>query len=167
MGKYLDIFRSVNVAGSAAEQAHRGYDINDINDERYDRLGRDGAFGRLCRFGRTLQELEHRCPDYIDAAEWQQVIDDGRRFVSRWGEQAEALGRTDADLFGLHEPPEKPAPGYRRLSRLDQAGLIWLLHGRSVIALTTSEALIRSISGATLTYRRTGGGPAEIAKKLA
>jgi hypothetical protein len=165
MGKYLDIFRSVAVAGSAAEQPRSSYDINDINDKRSDLHGRDATFGRLCRFGRTLQELEHRCPAYIEAADWQQAIEGGRRFVTKWGEQAETLGWTSADLFGLHTPPEKPAPSYRRLSRYDQTGLIWLLRGRSVIALTSTEAVILCHSGATLKFcRSTEAALAEITK---
>jgi hypothetical protein len=68
--------------------------------------------------------------------------------------QAEALGWAPADLFGLHTPLEKPAPNYRRLSRYDQAGLIWLLHGRPVIALTETAATILAPSGANLTYGR-------------
>jgi hypothetical protein len=109
---------------------------------------------RLCRFCRTLDDLERRCSDYVDAADWLRAIKDGRRFVTQWGDQAEVLGWTTADLFGLHTPPEKPAPSYRRLARYDQAGLIWLLHGRPVIALTATEAVIRAASGATVTYRR-------------
>jgi hypothetical protein len=154
MGKYLDIFRSVDVAGPVLEQPRRGYDINDINDKRSDHHEEDSSFGRLSRLCRTLQELEHRCPAYIDPADWQRAIEDGRRFVTKWGEQAEVLGWTSADLFRLHTPPEKPAPSYRRLSRYDQTGLIWLLRGRSVIALTSTEAVILCHSGVTLKFCR-------------
>jgi hypothetical protein len=77
---------------------------------------------------------------------------DGRRFVARWDEQPDAFGWTA--LFGLRPVPERPAANYSRLSRLDTAGLIWLLRGRPVISLTASEAAIRGHSGATLAYRR-------------
>jgi hypothetical protein len=40
------------------------------------------------------------------------------------------------------------------LSRYDEAGLIWLLNGRPVVALTASEAAIREHSGAIVTYRK-------------
>jgi hypothetical protein len=165
MGKYLDIFRSVDIAQaeSATEEPCLSYDTNDINDKRYDRHGRADTLGRLCRFSRTLHELEHRCPAHIDVTDWQQAIEDGRRFITQWGEQAEALGWTSADLFGLHSPPEKPAPNYRRLSRYDQTGLLWLLHARQVVALTSTDAIIRCHSGATLkSHRRTEPVPAEI-----
>jgi hypothetical protein len=40
---------------------------------------RDSSFGRLCRFGRTLQALEQRCPAYIEPADWRQAVADGLR----------------------------------------------------------------------------------------
>jgi hypothetical protein len=64
----------------------------------------------------------------------------------------------------LHPVPDQPAPNYDRLGRVDDMGLIWLLRGRPIIALTATEAIIRCYSGATLKYRRTEPTPAEIAK---
>ena len=105
-------------------------------------------------YASALPVLRAECPAYIDAADWQQAIEDGHRFVTQWGKQAEALGWVPAELFGLDTPPEKPAPNYRRLSRYDQTGLIWLLHGRPVIALTQTAATILAPSGASLMYHR-------------
>ena len=42
----------------------------------------------------------------------------------------------------------------RWIARYDQTGLIWLLHGRPVIALTETEAAILAPSGASLMYHR-------------
>ncbi len=158
VGMYLDILRR-------AERPHRNYDKNDINDQRYtNACGVCGShnqldtFSRLCRFCRTLAELERCCPVYVDPADWLQASKDGRRFIAHWGEQAEALGWGPADLFGLHTPPEKPAPAYRRLSRYDETGLIWLLHGRPVIALTETIATILGPTGAKLIYQRNTSG---------
>ena len=108
----------------------------------------------LATYSQALATLHAECPAYVDAADWQQAIEDAHRFVTQWGKQAEALGWTTADLFGLHTPPEKPAPNYRRLSHYDQTGLIWLLHGQPVIALTETAATILAPSGASLMYRR-------------
>ncbi len=72
----------------------------------------------------ALEALEARCPDHVEAGRWHQAVDDGYRFLAQWGELAEALGWTVPDLLGLHEPPERPSPLYRRLSRLDTTGLI-------------------------------------------
>jgi hypothetical protein len=114
----------------------------------------DGVLLPLGTYSQALAALRAERPAYVDAAEWQQASDDGHRFVTQWGKQAEVLGWAPADLFGLHIPPEKPAPNYRRLSRYDQTGLIWLLHGRPVIALTETAATILAPSGANLTYGR-------------
>jgi hypothetical protein len=54
------------------------------------------------------------------------------------------LGWTARELFGLHPVPERPAPTFRRLLRYDTTGMIWLLLGRPVLALTGTEAAIQS-----------------------
>jgi hypothetical protein len=102
----------------------------------------------------ALAALEERCPDHVDAGRWQQSVEDGHRFLARWGDLAEALGWTLPDLLGLHEPPERPSPLYRRLSRLDTTGLIWLLHGRPVTALTADAAVIATSDSGRLTFYR-------------
>ena len=111
-------------------------------------------FGRFGRFSRTFSALEARCPDFVPTERWQLAVEDGRHFLARWGEQADALGWTARDLFGLHKPPEKPHPSYSRLSRYDETGLIWLLQGRPVVALTEASAAIQGSTGAITIYRR-------------
>jgi hypothetical protein len=98
--------------------------------------------------------LEGQCPDHVVLDDWQQAIEDGRRFLAQWGEQATGLGWTAHDLFGLHKPPNKPAPNYRRLSRYGETGLIWLLRGREVVALTETTAAIKSPTSVVTVYRR-------------
>jgi hypothetical protein len=101
----------------------------------------------------ALDHLERVRLDLVAADDWRQAIDDGRQFLGRWGEHAEALGWRADDIFGLHDPPEQPGPTYRRLSRYDGMGLIWLLHGRPVVALTATAAVIGREGGPTF-YRR-------------
>jgi hypothetical protein len=103
---------------------------------------------------RVLSELERRCPDHVDEPRWRLAIDDARRFLTRWGEQAEALRWTARDLFGLHKVPANPDTRYRRLSRYDCTGLIWLLQGQPVVALTDTAAAIQSKAGSITTYRK-------------
>jgi hypothetical protein len=105
-------------------------------------------------FASALAILRRYRPAYVLEADWQQMIDDAEVFVATWGHKAETLDWSVDDLFGLHEPPARPHPSYRRLSRYDCAGLIWLLQGRPVIAVTDKEALILARSGATVTYRK-------------
>jgi hypothetical protein len=105
-------------------------------------------------FEKTLAALERRCPDEVDPDDWELAVEDGRRFLARWGEQAEALGWTSKDLFGLAPIPENPAPTYRRLSRYDPTGLVWLLRGCAVVALTDRTAAIQHATGNITIYRR-------------
>jgi hypothetical protein len=76
---------------------------------------------------------------------WRQLIDDGHAFLDRWGEQAARLGWAAKDLFGVH--PAAPAVRY------DAMGLVPLIAGRRVIAMTADTALIGTRNG-ILTYRR-------------
>jgi len=98
--------------------------------------------------------LRASCPDRIEVDDWQQAIEDARRFLARWGEQAAGLGWQENDLFGLHDLPDKPMPTLRRLSRYDKTGLVWLLRGRPVVALTARTAAIENPTGAITLYRR-------------
>jgi hypothetical protein len=110
---------------------------------------------RAERYCKTFAALQTKPPALVDVARWRQCVEDGKRFLAKWGNQAEALGWTSADLFGLHTPPEKPHPSYSRLSRYGCAGLVWLLEGRDVVALTDATATIRnSLSGNVTTYRK-------------
>jgi hypothetical protein len=102
----------------------------------------------------TLLALAKGCPVHVDDAAWQQALTDGERFLAQWGEQAEALGWTVRDLFGLAPVPAFPHPRYRRLSRYDETGLVWLLRGRQVLALTESTAVVESQTGMATVYRR-------------
>jgi hypothetical protein len=106
------------------------------------------------RYSRTMAALEADCPDLVPVDRWQLAVQDGRRFLARWAAQAEAFGWTARDLFGLHKPPEKPHPSYSRLSRYDETGLIWLLCGREVVALTEATAAIQNSTAAITLYRR-------------
>lgn len=98
--------------------------------------------------------LERRCPDFVPNNRWKRAIEDAQSFLAIWGTQADVLGWTASELFGLHPVPTKPHPSFQRLSRYDSMGLIWLLRGRPVVALMATEAAIRCPDGAILSYRR-------------
>jgi hypothetical protein len=154
VGRYLDILKRTH-----AERG--GRDKSDQSDQSFPPPYLRPDFGRLCRFGRTLpafakvfDALERGCPEGIEVDHWQQAIKDSRRFLARWGEKAAALGWTARELFGLHAVPDNPAPNYRRLSRYDETGLIWLLRGRPVVALTANTAAIENPTGAVNIYRK-------------
>ena len=106
------------------------------------------------RYRETFALLQTKCPALIELGRWRQCVRDGSRFLAVWGEQAEALGWTTADLFGLHTPPTNPHPSYNRLSRYDCTGLCWLLQGRRVTALTEATAAIENPTGNITVYRK-------------
>jgi hypothetical protein len=101
----------------------------------------------------ALAALRAKCPAYVPEDRWRQAIADSTTFTAKWGAEAQALGWTARELFDLHRVPEQPAANYSRLARLDDIGLIWLLHCRAVVALTETTAAIQGAT-AVLTYRK-------------
>jgi hypothetical protein len=85
-------------------------------------------------------------PEWPGADRWFQMIEDTDPFLSKWDRTACDLGWTALDLFGVHSV----APG----GRYDVMGLVMLLGGGTVFALTEQTAALRRPSGSTLTYRR-------------
>ena len=88
---------------------------------------------------------------------WQQLIVDAKRFLDGWAAQAHRLGWPDWELFGCH----RRAPW----GRIQGMGLILLLRGDAVAALTESEAAIRTRTGAHQTYRRKPSDPLHPAER--
>ncbi len=77
---------------------------------------------------------------------WRVLREDALTFLKDWAAQADALGWDALALFGVHAA----APH----ARLDGMGLVPLLGGRPVIALTEDAVGIRAGSGGTQTFRR-------------
>lgn len=80
------------------------------------------------------------------AQRWQRVIDDGGKFLDQWGTQAAALGWDATDVFGVD--PDAPA------ARIDAMGLVFLINGRTVQAITALSARLVNERGGALTYYR-------------
>jgi hypothetical protein len=79
---------------------------------------------------------------------WAQLIDDVGAFLdSGFAAQAAALGWTTLDLYGCDD--------CRPYARIDQAGLLILLNGDRVLALTADCATIETARGGRLTFRKT------------
>ncbi|MGN8119955.1 hypothetical protein [Labrys sp. 22185] len=91
-------------------------------------------------FANELAQLMRENPT-IDPRRWERAKQDAVEFLADWGEQAAELGWTAQELFGLH--PVAP------LTRYDAMGLVWLLNGKEVTAITDRTAKI----GATTYYR--------------
>jgi hypothetical protein len=105
-----------------------------------------------------LARLDPACPPRdVPLRRWTRFIQDSREFIDQgWAAQAVGLGWTALDLFGCH----RQAP----FARIAQQGLLWLLNGRRLVALTTEFAAIETASGGRLTYRR---APIETGQVLA
>jgi hypothetical protein len=125
-------------------------------EERVAIIEYDGGAPRI--WAEALARLDPtRPPCDISPRRWLRFIDDCGRFIDEgWAARAEALGWGPLDLFGCDRM--KP------FARLDQAGLLWLIDGQKLLALTADTAAIATPSGSKLTfYRRqleTGGAPA-------
>jgi hypothetical protein len=86
---------------------------------------------------------------------WQRFVDDAGKFLAGpFAAQAAALGWTALDLFGCDR--DKP------FARIDQAGLLWLLNGDKLIAMTENTAVIETPTGARQTYRRKPSDPGRV-----
>jgi hypothetical protein len=96
-------------------------------------------------------------PRTYPAHAWQQLIVDVERFLDDWAQQAAALGWPGWELFGCH----KRAPW----GRIQGMGLVVLLRGDEIAALTATEAAIRTRTGAHQTYRRKLSDPLHPAER--
>jgi hypothetical protein len=86
-------------------------------------------------------------PGDVSPKRWVQFIDDCGRFLDEgWAVCAARLGWEPIDLFGCNRT--KP------FARIDCAGLLWLLNGRKLFALTADAATIATASGGFLSFRR-------------
>jgi hypothetical protein len=141
----VDNVKTAHLRPSAATTFRRD-NVNIVNNVRVSKPS-------LSPLTSAFSAIERQCSDLVSVADWQRAVDDGRLFIVRWGERAEALGWTAQDLFGLHDPPEQRGPNYRRLSRHDVTGLIWPLHGRPVVAHTADRAVIGAAGGGVTFYR--------------
>ena len=90
-------------------------------------------------------------PRHYPEHAWRQLIIDAGRFLDSWAAQAAAFGWPTWELFGCH----RRAPW----GRITGMGLILLLRGDELAALTATEAVIRTRTDAHQTYRRKPADP--------
>ena len=91
-------------------------------------------------------------PRTYPAHAWQQLIVDAERFLDDWAAQAHRLGWPAWELFGCH----RRAPW----GRIQGMGLVLLLRGDEIAALTVSEAVIRTPHGCPPDLSAQAAGPA-------
>lgn len=83
-------------------------------------------------YASEFARLQAQPPAEVSRERWDQFINDAGLFFDQWGKQAEALDWRADELFGLD--PVAPT------ARYDRMGLIWMLRGERVVAITTTQA---------------------------
>jgi hypothetical protein len=132
------------VAPDARERSASGW--TDAQEERAALIGCDGGAPRpwaegLARFDPA------RPPGDVPLRRWLRFIDDCGMFLDGgWAAKAAALGWGPLDLFGC----DRNTP----FARVDRQGLLWLLSGRRLVALTDESGIMETPTGGRLTYRR-------------
>jgi hypothetical protein len=106
----------------------------------------DGGAAR--QWAEALARLDpSKPPGDVPPRRWLRFIDDCGHFLDgSWAARAMELGWGPLDLFGCDR--ERP------FSRIDRAGLLWLINGRKLIALTADSAALERPSGGRQTYCR-------------
>jgi hypothetical protein len=110
--------------------------------------------GRIPRaWAESFAQLDPgRPPGDVPAKRWLTFVDDAGRFLgSPFCAVAGALGWQPFDFFGCDRD--------RPFARIDQAGLLWLLNGDRLAALSENTATIERRTGARQTYRRNRSEP--------
>jgi hypothetical protein len=86
-------------------------------------------------------------PPNVPPQRWVQFLDDIGQFLDGpFCAAATALGWGPLDLFGCDRD--------RPFARLDHAGLLWMVKGNRLVALSEHAAIIEMPSGARQTFRR-------------
>jgi hypothetical protein len=86
-------------------------------------------------------------PGDVPAVRWRRFVDDARRFLdSPFCAVAAGLGWGPHDLFGCDRD--------RPFARIDRNGLLWLVNGNKIVALSDGAAVLEGRAGARQTFRR-------------
>jgi hypothetical protein len=128
-------------------------DWPEAKEERAAIVEYDGGIPRVWAEGLARLNPDHPPVD-VPPKRWLQFIDDIAIFLDRWAACAATLGWGANDLFGCD--------GDRPFARIDQAGLLWILDGDKLRALSEHTATIETRSGARQTWRRRPGGPGRV-----
>jgi hypothetical protein len=129
-----------------AEDGWSSEDWKVFVDERAGIIEFDGGAPR--QWAEALARLNPASPpSEVPGRRWVQFIDDCGRFLDNgWGSRADALGWRPFELFGCDRD--------RPFARIDRAGLLWLINGSKLVALTTETATIETSAGHRQTFQR-------------
>ena len=123
----------------------------DAKEERAAIVEHDGRIPRAWAEGFARLDPDRPTGD-VPLKRWQRFVDDLGLFLdSPFCAVAAALGWGPFDLFGCDRD--------RPFARIDLAGMLWLLNGGRLIALSEHTATIETPTGARQTYRRKPEAP--------
>ena len=151
MGRYLDIAKAV----ADDLDGYGGYELNELNEksppntkQRSEAPALAGIMSDIPPFWEqgVAVLFEVGTPEAYPDEQWEVLRRDAYSFLRTWGAQAHRLGWMEIDLFAVHRT--------QPWQRLDSMGLIPLLGGRSIVAMTENKAAIKTATGGTLTYYR-------------
>jgi hypothetical protein len=128
-------------------------DGSDEEEERSAIIEHDGGIPRSWAEGFARLHPD-RPPGDVPLGRWQTFCNDVGRFLDSWASKAASLGWTPLELFGA----DRDGP----FARVDCAGLLWLVHGRRLVALSQDTAVIETSTGSRLTYRRKPIPPGDV-----
>jgi hypothetical protein len=126
---------------------------DDVEEERAAIVELDGEILRDWADGFARLDPA-RPPGDVPPRRWRQFVDDVGLFLDAWAARAAALGWSPHELFGCDRD--------RPFARIDQAGLVWLLNGGKLIALSESTATIEIRDGERHTRRRRPTDPGRV-----
>jgi hypothetical protein len=117
-----------------------------LDEERAALIEHEGGIPR--EWAEGFARLDpNRPPGDVPLRRWRTFVNDIGVFLDGgWGATAAALGWGPGELFGCDRD--------RPFARVDIAGLLWLLNGNTLVALSTEIAVIERFTGARQTYRR-------------
>jgi hypothetical protein len=115
-------------------------------EERAAIIENDGGAPRT--WAEALAQLDPANPPVdVPLDRWQRFIEDCESFRRLgWANLAEACGWGPLELFGCDR--ERP------LARYDHMGLLWIIQGGKLVALTAQTATIDTLTGSLQTYSR-------------
>jgi hypothetical protein len=126
----------------------------EVEEERAAIVEHDGGIPRAWAEGFARLDPA-RPPGEVPLYRWQQFIHDAGWFLdSPFCAVAAALGWGPLDLFGCDRD--------RPFARTSRAGLLWLLNGNRLVALTENTAAMETGTGARQTYRRKLSEPGRV-----
>ena len=144
---------SVTPAPAPSEPSSRSPEPrwSEAEEERTAIVEHDGGIPRAWAEGFARLDRA-RPPADVPPSRWQQFVDDVGRFLDGpFCAVAATLGWRPYDLFGCDRD--------RPFARINEAGLLWLLDGHGLVALSENTATIETRTGARQTYRRTASEP--------